>query len=343
MIVALDRVRGMVQPRAERLQAFLLQYRVARAWSRWVRMLDHREPGTPLALFRIATGLCALHMVTSVVRNDLVRVLWLDKPYGGFHTMPTKLPWLISALGGARPDVIWAVIAGCLVASSCLILGVGGRVAALATLFTLGNLTAVQDNASGSYDELIENALWLLFLAPNDATLSLSCRLRTGKWWSTEPVVAWPRYLVIVQIVIVYWTTGLQKVSSYWTPGGDFSALYYIFQQPTWQRFDMEWVAYFFPFTQLSTFVTWTWEVCAPLWLLAFWFRGTRARPGKLRAYFNAWDVRFWYAAVGWIFHAGLILFMDVGPFSLVSLCYYLAFWHHDEYASWWRRYSTTR
>ena len=32
--------------------------------------------------------------------------------------------------------------------------------------------------------------------------------------------------------LLVYWTTGVQKVSAYWVPGGDFSALYFIGSNP---------------------------------------------------------------------------------------------------------------
>ena len=61
-------------------------------------------------------------------------------------------------------------------------------------------------------DRLLTNALWLLVLSRSTATLSLDCRLRTGQWVSSVLVPAWPRYLALYQLVLVYGTTGLQKL-----------------------------------------------------------------------------------------------------------------------------------
>ena len=73
------------------------------------------------------------------------------------------------------------------------------------------------------------------------------------------------------QLVLMYWATGLQKVSTHWVPGGDLMALYYILQQPTWQWIDMAWVAPYAALTQVGTAVSWWWEVTCPVWLWAWW------------------------------------------------------------------------
>src|SRR5262249_22515372 len=146
--------------------------------------------------------------------------------------------------------------------------GLGGRVAAFVTLQGYVALHRLDGNSSGSSDLLVTNGLWLLVLARSTATLSLDCKLRTGRFRSDDPIPAFPRYLAVLQLVAMYWSTGVQKVSVYWFPAGSYSALYYILQQPTWQRFSMSWAARIYPITQVATAVTWIWEVSAPALLL---------------------------------------------------------------------------
>ena len=45
-------------------------------WVGWVALLDRREPGTSLALFRIACGLVVFGAVGSVAAHGLVPALW---------------------------------------------------------------------------------------------------------------------------------------------------------------------------------------------------------------------------------------------------------------------------
>jgi hypothetical protein len=132
----------------------------------------------------------------------------------------------------------------------------------------------------------------------------------------------------------MYWTTGLQKLSTHWVPGGDLGALYYILQQPTWQRVDMAWLAPWFPLTQVATLVSWLWEVSIPLWAVALVQRA-RGRGG--------WLDRLWvvetYAVVGIAVHLAVTLMLEVGPFSWVSLAFYVALWPE----LWRRRASGTQ
>ena len=78
--------------------------------------------------------------------------------------------------------------------------------------------------------------------------------------------------------------------------------------------------------------------VLAPLWLLALYFHATRERPGFVRAWFNAWDVRTLYAVIGLGFHAALLVTMNVGPFPIISLAYYTCLWRGEEWRAMLRR-----
>lgn len=291
-------------------------------WSSWVHWCSRTEAGTSLAWFRIAIGVCVWLSILTVVAAGLVDVIWYPDVHGGLR--PLRGNWIVQSLGGPTPELVWRLIGACLLCSGLLTVGVGGRLMALLTLQLFTSLESLNSYAGGSYDLLLNNALWLLVLAPSTATWSVDCRLRTGRWVDDTPVSAIVRDLVVAQLILMYWCTGLQKLSAYWTPGGGFSALYYILQQPNWHRFDMGWIAPLYPVTQLATAVSWLWEVTAPIMGLAYWYRTTEPRGGWLRERFNRFRVLEGYAIVGVVFHMSILFVMDVGPFTPISLAYYL-------------------
>jgi hypothetical protein len=308
-------------------------------WPRWVTFLARREAGTSLALFRIACGLGVLLSVGSVALHGLVPVIWLSSKDGGYREL-TDAPWLLDQLGGITPLNVWAVVGSALLSGLLLVLGLGGRLPALVALQACMALADVNPQTGGSDDLMLANSLWLLVLSRSTATLSLDCRLRSGRWTSGEPVPAWPRYLAIYQLVLTYWATGVQKVGIQWTPAGDYSALYYILQIPSWQRRDMTWLAWVYPLTQVATAVAWLWENAAPLLLLALWYRATPERPGWLRACANRVGFRRLYVAVGLCMHGSLAVLMNVEPFNWVTLSYYVCLFGPEEWQAAWRRLS---
>lgn len=306
-------------------------------WTRWVRLLEEREAATSLALFRIAVGASLLYDILTVVAADLVVPLWTDAAHGGMRAYG-PLPWLVELLGGATPGTAWLLTAAVVVGSLQLVLGLLPRAGALLALQAHLALTWLNGHAGGSYDDLLTNALFLLLLAPSARTLSLQCRLRRGTWTSGDTVASWPRWLAVGQLVLMYASTGTHKLSSHWLPGGELSALYYILQQPSWQRWDMALAAQVYPLTQLATLATWLFEVGSPLLLLAFWYRRDRTRGGRLRALLNRVDLRVPFALFGVGLHLGIQVLMDVGSFSAVSLSFYLCLVHPDEWRALWRR-----
>ena len=138
--------------------------------------------------------------------------------------------------------------------------------------------------------------------------------------------------MIVFQLVTIYTCTGLHKLSADWVPGGTHAALYWVFQDPTWNRFDLrELSARFYVLTQIGTAATWWWEVTSVLMLLVFWFRYTADRPGRIRAAFNRFDLRKPWAAIGVALHFRILVLLNEGPFSLISLAYYLCLWRPDE------------
>ncbi|MCH9681349.1 MAG: HTTM domain-containing protein [Deltaproteobacteria bacterium] len=300
-----------------------------RAWLRWVDRIGRRESGEALALFRIGSGAAVVASVLSVVMAGLVRPIWIDAAHGGI--LPLTGGWLVQALGGATPSVVWGLVVVTLLAGVTLTLGIAGRVSALVAAQGMLALTSLDTDTRCSYDPLLVNSLWLLVLADSTATLSVQCRRRHGRWMDARLVAAWPRYLIIVQLVVLYTATGLHKISLSWTPGGGFSALYYILQQPSWQHGDMTWLAHVYPVTQVGTAVTWIWELTWPLVLLALYVRSTAERGGRARRWFDRLRLRTVYAVIGLGIHLTIPLVMVVGPFSLVTLAYYPCLFRAEE------------
>ncbi len=301
-------------------------------WSRWKATLAHTEPAHGLAVLRMGMGLVLVIEMLSVWSADLVPMLWLTPEDGGYLTSQQSGSFLVNALGGRTTTLIWGLWATSLVAGLSLLAGVFPRVAAFIGMEAFFAITWVNPHAGGSYDMLISNLLLLLVFAQSGATGSVVAKWKTGRWWPDTPVPAWPRYLVIGQMVTMYTSTGFQKVSASWVPGGDLSALFYILQQPSWQRFDMTWAAQVYPLTQAATLGTWLFEVGAPILLVAFWFRRTHDKPGRVRAWFNRWDIRSIWLAIGVAMHVGIMLLMEVGTFSVVCVFSYACFFHADEF-----------
>ena len=298
------------------------------AWNRLVMALSATEDARVLASFRIAVASVLFVTLVGIWRADLLDMLYLGPELGGVRSVST--PFLFRWIGSQGPEVVHTVFWVATVGSALMACGLGGRLTALVTLQSFMGLVDLNSHAGGSYDELLTNAMWLCVLGDTTATWSLDGWLKTGRWQTGAQISVWPRLLVVYQLMLMYWTTGLQKLSSYWVPGGDYSALYYIFQQPTWQRGDMSWVAWqpWFFLTQLGTAGSWVWVVTVPLWAAAFLLSlRNLPHPSWVRA------TRWTYAGVGAFFHLAVFSFMNVGPFSWASMAYYPCLVHGRE---WW-------
>jgi hypothetical protein len=138
----------------------------------------------------------------------------------------------------------------------------------------------------------------------------------------------------------MYTLTGLQKSALVWTPAGGYSALYWVMQDPTWMRFDGAFAAWISPLLRVATAVTWHWEQLSILLLLWFYYRRTKEKGGRIRNWVLKRDWRIGWALIGVMLHAGILLLMNVGPFSWVSLSFYVLLWRPSEWTrawEWWR------
>jgi hypothetical protein len=312
-------------------------------WRFWVTLFSHQEEGTALALFRLCLGLSTLFSLLSIAGAGLVEPLWTGRQYGGMRTVNGN--WLVVMLGGTTPGVIWSLWTVALVSAFAFTVGLGGkivgRMVCLALLLSYNGLITVNPYASGGYDVLMTNAYWILFWAQPGATLSVHARWRKGSWTSTDEVPAWPRYVLLFQLLLMYTLTGLQKSALVWTPVGGYTALYWITQDPTWMRFGGEFAAWITPLLRIGTAITWHWEQFSILLLLWFYARYTSHKGGRIRRWVLKRDWRVGWIGIGLMLHVGILVLVNVGPFSYVTLSFYFLLWKPTELRAgwkWWQR-----
>jgi hypothetical protein len=313
---------------------------LARRWARWVERTSRRETGETLALVRWVVGTSVLLNLAGTALAGVPEFAWVDMAHGGVRSI--RPGWLIAGLGGATPRVIQGVMGATMIAAACVAVGWRSRAAALVAGQGLVALAGLNRNATGAYDMLMTNALWVLVFCDGDATWSLRCRRRTGRWSSDTPVAAWPRYVWVAQLTVAYALAGVQKVSTAWLPIGDLSALYAIMQMPAWTRVDLSWLgrAGIYPLTQLSTALVWTFEITFVLVPLQLWRgRAVADGAGRLRRAWARFDLRVPYAFFGLSMHVGIALMMGVGPFHLIMPAYYAALFRPGELRAVARRF----
>lgn len=302
---------------------------------------NRRESATTLALFRILLCAAALYSLAIMHRADVFEVTWVSAKQGGIIALSSR-HWMFAALGGFSAHNAHQLLWICELALTCGLLGFGGRWTLLLAQQAYVALRTINENSSGGYDSLICLGLLVLACSASTATLSLDCRLTYGRVWRACSVAAWPRAVLVFQVLLMYTMTGLQKIGHSWTPMGGYTALHYVLSDPTWLRWDLGTAPWSVTAVlRFATAVTWHWEQLSLLLLLHWYYRATDATsPRWLRWLFVRWDLRYPWALVGIVMHVGILVLLDVGPFSLVSLAYYVNLWSPTE---WHRVYTWTR
>jgi hypothetical protein len=309
-----------------------------RALRSWVGLWDVREHPRSLALVRILMAAVLLWDFAQVLQLDLVVPLFGPLEAGGLgnplgRKQPPLLYELLPATAGVAQGTVLAVVG----LSATLMVGLLPRLSAALLVVLLAQLALVLPPADRGIDMLVRNTLVVLAFSRCGDTLSLGPRLQTGSWRGRADarIPAWPRLLLIAQLVVLYFAAGVSKVASSWTPFGGWSALYVAMRDPAFARIDPSWLDQVYLLTQLGTVATWLWEWCAPLMLLAYWYRNTPDRPGRLRAWFNRVNFLHVYLLVGAIFHLGTHLSLQLGIFPFAVLALYPAAFRPDEWGRW--------
>lgn len=310
-----------------------------RAWAWWRDLWDRHEPPYTLAVVRVGIGLVLCWDYLRVWQLGLVDVLWAPEQAEGIpdvlfrEPVPELYRWFDLTTAPA-----WWAWGLCLAGAVGLTLGAFTRVSALLFVLVSAQLAQVLPLGDRGIDLLLRNVVLILACSRAGAAWSVDAWRRGGP--ATE-VPAWPRHLLILQLAVMYFLAGIQKTALSWTPFGGFTALYLVLQDPAIARADFAWLEDVLPLTQLATAGTLVFEWTAALLPLLYWYRATRTRPGRLRAFFNrVRPLRFWLP-VGVALHLGIALTMAIGIFPFAMLALYPAFFHPDEWRWGWRRAPT--
>ncbi len=255
---------------------------------RWVAYWDQTEAPTSLAAVRIGIGL--------LVAIDLVQAPWfgvVELVWGGWT-------W-------------WALSLG---ASLAMAAGLFSRASALVFAFAYAQLAWQAPLADRGIDMIFRNMALILAFSAAGQTWSLDCWRKTGAWADPTPAPSWPRLLMVVQLVAIYFLAGTTKFTSAWSLASGYSALWLILHDPMFSRFESlpDWAA---PLTRAGTGLAVWWEMTFPLM-----YRGGRVKLG--------------FIAGGVLFHLGLMATMRLGIFPFGMLALYPAFYAPAEWQRGW-------
>ncbi len=310
------------------------------ALPRWVAFWNEREPPTALAMIRIALPLVVLFDLCSLAAHGALTWLWAAPEaggIGGWGEGEAPLFYRIFPATPASAQLLWLGLAG----SALLVAaGVALRPAALLYVWLSAQAALINGPADRAIDRIIRIMFLILCFSPAAEVWSLRARWRTGSFRGPDqvPAPSWPRHLILIQLVLIYWGAGLAKGGTSWYPWGGYRALYYTLRHPIFAAADFSWLEHplAFALTQLATACTHLWELGAPLVLLAAYYRRTARsngaeRRGWLRALFNRLPVRNVYVAFGVVFHLSLALTLRLGIFPFAMLACFPAFFRAEE------------
>jgi hypothetical protein len=303
---------------------------IARAWARWLSLWRGEEDVRLLALVRILVGTVLAADLLWTGHLGLVDALWgTDGIVDILGRDPQPELWRFLGAGTLAGRLAYGLsLAGAL----GLAVGFCTRSSAVLLLLAYAQLAQANGAADRGIDTLVRNAT--LVLACSAAHRAWSLDAAWARWRGKAlPTVgpAWPRRLLALQLVVVYFAAGIQKVALSWTPLGGFSALYLVLQDPSIASWRFDWLARVHPITQLATAATMAFEWGSCLVPLAWHAQRTRTRAGWWRAQSNRYRwVRGWML-IGVLLHLGIAATMSLGIFPWAMLALYPALLHPDE------------
>ncbi len=177
-------------------------------------------------------------------------------------------------------------------------------------------------------DQLHTALAFLLAAMPAGRGLSLDARLR-GKG---GPVPVWCRWLVQLQMGVVYTATGLLKSGRPWHEDG--TAIYYALVNPYNRHFDLApWLARLQPWLlRPLTYTVLVWEIVFGAFVAQNWLReALRPRVSTRWARWLLADLRPVFLGFGAAMHLSIQLMLYVAFFTPLSVGSYVAFLRPEE------------
>jgi uncharacterized membrane protein YphA (DoxX/SURF4 family) len=274
-------------------------------WRRWVAVCDRREPPALLALVRIGVGVVACADLVYSRCAGLADVLW-SRPPAGYAT--GYEPWL-----GLDGHAWWLIAA---IAAAAIALGAATRVACIVYVLASLQLARLAPASESALDVLYRIVPIVLACSRCNARWSVDAAIAraVGRPPPAE-IPAWPRYLLALQLLWVYFSAGINKTGAEWGPFGGFTALADSAADPHAARFAAGWAQTLLPLTRVATALAMVFELAAPLYLVAAWRR---------------WRVRWLWLGIGVAFELGLALVLRLGDFPFGMLALYPALYFRN-------------
>jgi hypothetical protein len=310
--------------------------------ARWTKLWDEREPPTSLWLCRV--------LVACVVLADLVSAELSGAGLGAFAPPPAGVGYAIEGQWSARLFGATAATAQGLyfaagAAALCFLLGAATRVAGLGLALALAELGNFAPEGDRGVDVLLRVAILILVCSGSHMCWSFDAWLRS-RWGKPPPtqIPGWPRRLLMLQLVWLYFSAAHNRGDAAWWPSGGFSALATLLNDPHYARFSPSWLTNVYPLTQVATLTTMTFELGSPLLLLLTYLDRDQRRGGHIGELVRRYRVRWLWLALGVTLHLGIAVTMRLGIFSYGVLAIYPVLVYPDEWRraarrlGWWRR-----
>ncbi|MBM4364717.1 MAG: HTTM domain-containing protein [Deltaproteobacteria bacterium] len=297
-------------------------------WARWRALWEGDDDPLPLVLVRVVLPLVFLWDFWQVHQLHLVIPLWGPGDAGGMGdpehrtAVPLLYQWFAPTVATTR-GAFWVLCASTMAVS----LGLCLPLSSLATVLVYAQFAQVLPAADRGIDTFFRDVLLILAFSGASRRWGIDALL----FGRRERIAAWPRRLLILQVVGLYFMAGVQKAGVAWWPWGGFSALFIVLQDMAVARHAFDWLQRYYPLTQLLTGATMAFELGACLVPYAYWSRHTRERPGWLRAQFNRLDIVPGWLLLGVGMHLGIAATMRLGVFPFAMLATYPAFFHGQE------------
>ncbi|MEC7242286.1 MAG: HTTM domain-containing protein [Myxococcota bacterium] len=303
-------------------------------WQRWVALWDHKEHPRVLGTIRILLGLVLLYDFLYIWHLGLVEPLFAPHEIGGISNVmerpksPLIYEWFPESTATA-----WGLQLAICTSALLFTVGLFTRLSGAILLLCLAQSAQIVPLGDRGIDLMVRNVLFLLLFSQCGAWASLDARRKTGRFSGDGSAVsAWPRHLLIVQLVVMYFTAGVQKVGMDWMPMGGFAALFVVLQDPAVARADFSWLSSVYPITQLASATTMLFEWLAPFVLLTYHFRNTPGKTSRLRTFYRRFNPHYYWIGIGVLLHLGIALTLALGIFPYAMLALYPAFFHPDEW-----------
>lgn len=297
------------------------------AWEEWVSFWDEKEHPISLGLVRFLLGLCWFYDFIYIWYLDLVHPLFTVGEVGGFSDalMRSKIPPYYQLL----PGTVWSgqlLHAVMTLSALAFMLGFFTRTSALLLLLSWASFVDVLPYADRGIDVLSRLTLIVFMFSRAGAWGSLDAMMTTGSLWGNGGLIGVSaRRLLVLQIVLMYFSAGVSKVGVTWWPMGHFAALYFALQDPAVAAWDFDFLRHqpFFFFTQIGTSVTMLYQCSYPVVLLLMYWRRNPGVGGAIARFAVQYRLEWIWIGIGGIFHLALASTMVLGIFPWAMLALY--------------------